>query len=171
MTKVNNSQIPESFVRESQVSIAIQRASLSPCQPDDDALQFWTQAVLTDETALIDKQCELCVRIVDEPEMRELNSQYRQRAGATNVLSFPAETIPQIPGYRLGDLVICAPVVNQQAKEQQKSTESHWAHMIVHGVLHLLGYDHIDTEDAARMEQREILILEKYGFSNPYEVK
>lgn len=158
-------------MRECQVSIDIQRASLSPCQADDDAIQFWTHAVLSDEAALIDQQCELCVRIVDEPEMSELNSQYRQRAGSTNVLSFPAQPIPQIPGYRLGDLVLCAPVVNQQAEEQHKSTESHWAHMIVHGVLHLLGYDHIDARDAAQMEQREILILEKHGFSNPYEVK
>ena len=171
MSRINRNQAPEFIVQESQQSVAIQRASASPCQPDDDTIQFWVHSVLREQTVLTARQFELCVRIVDEPEMCELNSQYRQRTGSTNVLSFPAEMIPAIPGCRLGDLVICAPVVVQQASEQQKSTTAHWAHMVVHGVLHLLGYDHIDAEDAAQMEQCEILILKQLGFSNPYEVK
>jgi probable rRNA maturation factor len=87
------------------------------------------------------------------------------------VLSFAVDKIPEIPVYMLGDLVICAPVVTREAQQQKKTLNSHWAHMVVHGVLHLCGYDHMNQIDAQQMENREMLILDKLGFSNPYEVK
>ncbi len=113
---------------------------------------------------------ELVVRIVDEAESAELNQQYRNKQGPTNVLSFPFEAPAGIPVEELplGDLVISAPVIVREAAEQGKSEEAHWAHMVVHGVLHLLGMDHIEPRDAIVMEQAEIKILASLGFSDPY---
>ncbi len=113
---------------------------------------------------------ELVVRIVDEAESAELNQQYRNKQGATNVLSFPFEAPAGIPAEELplGDLVICAPVIAREAQEQQKSETAHWAHMVVHGVLHLLGMDHIEPRDAILMEQAEIKVLASLGFADPY---
>ncbi len=147
----------------------IQRASQILDLPDDTMFQEWVNAVLAAES--LPAQLELCIRIVDEAEITDLNIKFRQRSGSTNILSFPAENIPEIPEHRLGDLIICAPVVDKQAQQQHKSIVSHWAHMVVHGVLHLCGYDHLNDIDSVEMEQREILILDKLGFSNPYEVK
>ncbi len=149
--------------------IDIQRVSTDSKQPDDSSIQHWLQTTL--ELESLNGQIELCVRIVDESEMRALNQQYRQRSGSTNVLSFAVDKIPEIPVYMLGDLVICAPVVTREAQQQKKTLNSHWAHMVVHGVLHLCGYDHMNQIDAQQMENREMLILDKLGFSNPYEVK
>ncbi len=151
--------------------IDIQRACSGIEQPDDNHLQFWVDSVLQNEPEIQTLQQELCLRIVDEAEIVALNQQYRHRTGSTNVLSFPAENIPEIPENRLGDIVICAQVVNQEACQQNKTPDSHWAHMVVHGVLHLCGYDHLQEQDARLMEDREVLILKKLGFSNPYEVK
>jgi probable rRNA maturation factor len=159
--------------------IDIQRVSVTSQQPDDSTIQQWVQTALHTESQchqigsdqIKDSHIELCVRIVDEAEISALNQQYRQRSGSTNVLSFTAEKIPDIPVRILGDLVICAAVVEQEAQQQGKTLDAHWAHMIIHGVLHLCGYDHIDDIDAERMESREQLILKKLGFSNPYEVK
>lgn len=113
---------------------------------------------------------ELVVRIVDEVEGAELNQQYRNKQGATNVLSFPFEAPAGVPAEELplGDLVICAPVIVREAQEQQKTEEAHWAHMVVHGVLHLLGMDHIDPRGAIVMEQAEIKTLAALGFADPY---
>ena len=115
---------------------------------------------------------ELTIRIVARSESRELNHQYRGKDKSTNVLSFPFEQ-PEFIGEDielplLGDLVICADVVEQEAKQQNKTVEAHWLHMIVHGTLHLLGYDHIDDNEAEEMENLEIKILQKMGFPNPY---
>ena len=112
---------------------------------------------------------QLCVRIVDEAEIIELNARYRARREATNVLSFPADIPPELGIPLLGDVVICAPVVNREAAEQHKETRSHWAHMVVHGTLHLLGFDHQCEEDAAKMESRETRILAALDFPDPYE--
>ena len=114
---------------------------------------------------------EITIRIVDVNEMSELNSHYRQKQGATNVLSFPF-TLPddvELDIPLLGDIVICADVVNREAKEQGKERDAHWAHMIVHGVFHLLGYDHELDHEADIMEAQEITVMQTLGFSNPYQ--
>ena len=101
-------------------------------------------------------------------ESRRLNARYRGRDRPTNVLSFPAERIPGAPAQPLGDLVICPAVLRAEARLQGKSLRAHWAHLIVHGTLHLLGYDHEDSGEAQRMERREITLLRRLGFANPY---
>jgi probable rRNA maturation factor len=129
----------------------------------------------------------MVIRVVDEVEGADLNRRYRDREGPTNVLSFPFDP-PVLPDpdagsstewpddaldwidAQIGDLVICAPVVAREAAEQQKSPRAHWAHMVVHGVLHLLGYDHRDPDEASRMEGLETTILRGLGFPPPYEV-
>ena len=133
--------------------------------PDADSLQRWVAAALRDERA----EAELSVRIVDAPESRELNHRYRQQDKPTNVLSFPSDLPPELEIPLLGDLVVCAPVVAAEAREQGKTLEAHWAHMIVHGTLHLLGYDHIDDSDADVMESLETDILTQLGYPAPYQ--
>jgi probable rRNA maturation factor len=117
---------------------------------------------------------ELAVRVVEPAESRRLNARYRGRNSPTNVLSFP---VPQLPatsaGSRgaprpLGDLVICARVVRDEARQQHKAIRAHWAHLVVHGALHLLGYDHEHDAEARRMERREVAVLKRFGITNPY---
>jgi probable rRNA maturation factor len=112
---------------------------------------------------------ELCVRIVDEPEMRALNARYRGKDYATNVLAFPAELPPGVELPLLGDIAVCAPVVNREAEAQRKAPRAHWAHMLVHGTLHLLGHDHERARDAAAMEALEKRILAGLDFPDPYQ--
>lgn len=135
--------------------------------PKTSLLRKWAKCALSKKI----KSAEVTLRIVDIQEMTELNSTYRKKNGPTNVLSFPfnlPEDIElEIP--LLGDIVICAEVVNKEAKEQGKSQEAHWAHMIVHGIFHLLGYDHETDKEAAAMEANEIEIMHALGFPNPYE--
>lgn len=111
---------------------------------------------------------ELSIRLVDEAESAELNQQYRGKAGPTNVLSFPADLPPDVALPLLGDLVICKQVVEREARGQGKPLGHHWAHMVIHGTLHLLGYDHINDQDAELMEAREIALLEQLRIPNPY---
>ena len=111
---------------------------------------------------------ELCVRVVGPAESRRLNARYRGKDKPTNVLSFPAVELPAGPERPLGDLVICPDVLRVEAREQRKSLRAHWAHLVVHGTLHLVGYDHEDCADADRMERREIAVLRRLGFPNPY---
>lgn len=111
---------------------------------------------------------ELTIRIVDIEEMTELNETYRKKQGPTNVLSFPAEIDPEFDLPLLGDIVICAPVIQQEADNADIDLLAHWAHMVVHGTLHLIGYDHLIEEDAEIMEEREKQILNELGFSDPY---
>lgn len=132
--------------------------------PDNAALKRWVVAALATRRA----NAELSLRIVDDAEMRELNHRYRGADYATNVLSFPAELPPELKLPHLGDIVICAAVVEREAQEQHKSRDAHWAHMIVHGTLHLLGYDHVEDTDADIMEALEIAILRELNFANPY---
>ncbi|MEJ2061249.1 MAG: rRNA maturation RNase YbeY [Gammaproteobacteria bacterium] len=144
--------------------VAIQHAS-EALVPDDEALERWARAAWLGEG-----ETEVGIRIVDEAESAELNGQYRQKPNPTNVLSFPFEQPTNVEGAPyLGDLVICAPVVNREAQEQSKTQEAHWAHMVVHGLLHLQGYDHISEADAERMESLEIEILARLGYADPYE--
>lgn len=148
-----------------QLELDLQIASDTPNLPSADAVERWALAALRDERA----EAELTVRIVDEDESRTLNRDYRGKDKPTNVLSFPFEAPPGVPTTLLGDLVICAPVVAAEAAEQGKPLTAHWAHMVVHGVLHLLGYDHIDDADAEIMEGLEVEILAGLGVPNPYE--
>lgn len=111
---------------------------------------------------------EVGIRIVDREESAALNSAYRGKAGPTNVLSFPFEPPVGVVSPMLGDLVICAPVVAAEAEEQGKPLRSHWAHLTVHGLLHLQGYDHMDETEAREMERLEIRILKKLGIPDPY---
>ncbi len=125
------------------------------------------------ETLSITQPCSVDIRIVGSAEGRELNAHYRNKDYATNVLSFPADLpealLAELDERPLGDLAICAEIVATEAREQGKPLAAHWAHMIVHGGLHLLGYDHIEADDAARMEPLELQILSCLGIDNPYD--
>jgi len=134
--------------------------------PGEAQIRAWVAAALAARMP----EAELTIRIVDEVESEQLNQQYRHKSGPTNVLSFPFETDLPMEIPLLGDIVICAPVVVREALEQHKDLSSHWAHMVLHGTLHLLGYDHISDSDADKMEQTEIQLMQQLGFSNPYEV-
>ncbi len=109
------------------------------------------------------------ILVTTAAEIRQLNKQYRDKDEATNVLSFPMQSPEEVDISLLGDIVLCATVIKQEANQQSKSEESHWAHMVVHGMLHLQGYDHVKNEEAEEMELLEINILDQLGFTNPYE--
>ncbi len=132
--------------------------------PDDETFRHWAETVLAERSEPV----ELVIRLVDEAESRQLNHAYREMDKPTNVLSFPFEAPVQVPTPLLGDLVICAPVVAGEARQQGKSLRAHWAHMVIHGLLHLLGYDHQTDEEAQRMESRERELLSQLHFPDPY---
>ncbi|MGG4607721.1 rRNA maturation RNase YbeY [Providencia sp. Me31A] len=132
--------------------------------PSEALFERWLAAVLPKFQA----QSEVTIRIVDEAESHHLNLTYRGKDKPTNVLSFPFEAPPEIELPLLGDLIICRQVVEQEAVEQQKTAEEHWAHMVVHGCLHLLGYDHIEDDEAEEMEGLETEILAELGYNDPY---
>lgn len=133
--------------------------------PDEAAVRRWVAAALAGRC----EEAQLTVRITDEAEITDLNRTYRGKDYATNVLSFPFEAPPGVELPLLGDIVICAAVVAQEAQQQGKPLEAHWAHMLIHGTLHLLGYDHIEEAEAAEMEGLEIELLTGLGYANPYE--
>lgn len=145
--------------------IDMENASSSQLVPGCELVQLWADAALTE----LDGEAELSVRIVDAEESAELNWQYRHKQGPTNVLSFPADLPEELNLPLLGDLVICAPVVEREAMEQAKRPDAHWAHMVVHGCLHLIGYDHIANDEAEIMETLETRILVGLGFPPPYQ--
>jgi probable rRNA maturation factor len=132
--------------------------------PSADQLQCWVDTALNG----FQSDAEIVIRIVDESESADLNQRYRHKQGATNILSFPADLPEGMDINLLGDLVVCAPVLAREANEQSKALHDHWAHIIIHGVLHLLGYDHIDEEEAEFMENKEIALLAKLNIGNPY---
>jgi probable rRNA maturation factor len=144
--------------------------------PKEEDIQLWLDTLLSYKT--LNKK-EITVRIVDEAEIQQLNQQYRGKDKSTNVLSFPFDMpefalpddveIDESMSHFLGDIVICAQVVTQESKEQNKPLSHHWAHMLVHGTLHLLGYDHIEDEEAEEMEGIEIAILQKLAIDDPYQ--
>lgn len=147
------------------VNLEVQRVSRSQNLPDDTQISHWCELALRQRQ----QPSELCIRIVDEAEGRELNLQWRGKDYATNVLSFAADIpdgILDIP--LLGDLVICAPVVEREASEQHKPLPAHWAHMVIHGCLHLLGYDHLEDAEAEEMENLERQLLAECGYDDPY---
>ncbi len=134
--------------------------------PTNALFEKWAGAVLAQQSV---GDAELHVRIVDKDESQSLNKAYRDKEAPTNVLSFTLE-VPQFVRPRiLGDLVICAEVVDAEARAQNKLPDAHWAHTVVHGVLHLLGFDHQDDEQARHMEGLEAKIMQTIGFANPYE--
>lgn len=143
----------------------IQHACEDADVPDDESLQQWVELVLEE----LGRAGSLVIRLVDEAESQQLNFQYRHKNAPTNVLSFPFEAPVQVEDNYLGDIVICVPVVIREAAEQGKPANWHWAHMVIHGMLHLLGFDHINEVDAKIMEQQEITLLQKLGINNPYE--
>ena len=146
--------------------VDIQCASAEPV-PDEDDLRSWIAAAVADRDSRGDT--EISLRLVDREEMSRLNRSFRDREGPTNVLSFPADLPPELGLPLLGDIVICAPVVRSEAAAQGKDENAHWAHMTVHGTLHLLGYDHIEESDADFMETAETAILAQLDYANPYE--
>ena len=162
MTKQVRTEVPM------QAEFEIQRATTNITTPDDDQFQRWINAV----PGAGDSKIFLTIRIVDEQEAQRFNREYRNRDYATNVLSFPAELPEGLPvefrQSQLGDILICAPVVVCEALEQQRPEADHWAHLTIHGILHLLGYDHEQPDEAAVMESLETEILEKVGVSDPY---
>ncbi|MEM6160027.1 rRNA maturation RNase YbeY [Erwinia sp. P6884] len=132
--------------------------------PAESDFRRWLEAVLPQ----FQEESEVTVRVVDEAESRELNHTYRGKDKPTNVLSFPFEAPPGIELPLLGDLIICRQVVEQEAEEQEKPLLAHWAHMVVHGSLHLLGYDHIEDDEAEEMEGIETEIMLALGYDDPY---
>ena len=131
--------------------------------PDAALVQQWAE-----KACLCDDQVITSVQIVSKDEMHELNNTWRGKNRPTNVLSFPMQSPDEVDPKILGDLVLCADVINTEARQQHKPDQAHWAHMVVHGMLHLQGYDHIDEHQADEMEALEIRILEQLGFDNPY---
>lgn len=155
------------------LTVDIQHACSAESLPSDEEIHSWALAALNaasgEDYSLQDAdEKELSIRIVDPEEIQQLNQQYRNKDKPTNVLSFPCELPPGVDVPLLGDLVICAQVVRDEAIEQRKSEVSHWAHMIVHGTLHLLGYDHIEDDEADQMESLETQIIQTLGFPEPY---
>ena len=132
--------------------------------PDPGLLQNWAAAAYLDKTPAI-----ASLLVTTAAEIQQLNKQYRDKDRATNVLSFAMQSPEEVDICLLGDIVLCAAVIRQEAVQQSKSSSAHWAHMVVHGMLHLQGYDHIDDSEAEVMEALEIKIMKQLGFDSPYE--
>ena len=154
-----------------KVDIAIQTACQTDSLPDTQSMQHWIETAIQHSEKAPGDSLEMTVRIVDEQEGSELNQQWRNKTGPTNVLSFPYledDVNEALSETLLGDIVICAPVVQKEAEEQDKKEDAHWAHLLIHGTLHLLGFDHIQTDDAEIMEGLERSILANLGYADPY---
>ena len=153
-------------MNEIDVQYAIEKSSSLPSETQ---ISNWVNSALSRH----ETDGGLTVRITDEAEITELNRDYRNQDKPTNVLSFPmdlsVELSEEIGISMLGDIIICAPVVEREAAEQNKPLQSHWAHMVIHGTLHLLGYDHIEDEEAEEMESLEIEIMHGLGYKDPYQ--
>jgi probable rRNA maturation factor len=145
------------------ITIDLQNDAALECLPLKQQFQEWVAAALQESHS----ELEQTIRIVDETESRDLNSRFRDKDNATNVLAFPSDS--DLLDYDcLGDLVICAPIVVAEATAQGKPVEAHWAHLVVHGMLHLQGFDHNNEDETVQMEALEINILNILGYTNPY---
>ena len=155
------------------LTLDVQIACDDPDIPDEVQMRAWIAAALEASGRDGDAHVEVAVRVVDAEEIQTLNELYRQQDKPTNVLSFPVDAagMPGDEVATLGDVVVCAPVVRAEAEEQGKPLASHWAHLLVHGTLHLLGYDHEAETEAALMEGLEATILAQRGIANPYASK
>lgn len=147
-----------------KLMLQVEYASRRPA-PRRAAIARWARAAVE---GLRRARIAIGVRIVNEAESAGLNERYRGKHGPTNVLAFPFEAPRGISTDTLGDLIICAPIVNREARMQGKSESAHWAHMIVHGIMHLRGYDHQTSREASVMERRETAILRRLGYADPY---
>lgn len=146
--------------------VTLQKATREKIFPSDVDFSRWAGAALAGRR----DSAELTIRIVDEDEGTDLNRRYSHKDFATNVLSFPVQLPAGVTSTLLGDLVMCAPVVIHEAAEQGKTPEAHWAHLTIHGILHLLGYDHKTDAQAAEMESLEASILASLGYPDPYSM-
>lgn len=151
-------------IKEKRIKITIQALTSNTFIPSRYFLQRWVNKALSKQVGTN----AVNIRLVSKKESAALNSTYRHKNDPTNILSFPFEPPPGVSSAFLGDLVICAPLVNQQAKQQAKTPLTHWAHLVIHGCLHLIGYDHVHDKDATKMETLEIQLLEDLGYENPY---
>jgi probable rRNA maturation factor len=147
-----------------RLNLDVSYASRRPWVPGPRLLAAWASAALRP----IRRPSVLSVRIVGKVRSRSLNARYRHKNKPTNVLSFAGAGASPDGRFFLGELVICAPVVAREAEAQNKTLKAHWAHMTIHGVLHLLGFDHEGAQEAAKMASREVQILDRLGFSDPY---
>lgn len=147
------------------ITVDIDNVSANKNVPSHSELASWCEHVLIRESKI---DAELSIRIVDKDEIQQLNKNYRNKNKPTNVLSFPADLPEAVQLPLLGDIIICAPIVEEEALAQQKELKSHWAHMLIHGTLHLLGHDHIDDNEAEIMEATEIQLMNGLGFVSPY---
>ena len=160
MSRINDFDIMPVTI---DVSISEDAESAQDDVPEPAQLQTWAAAAYLNNVPAV-----ASIRVTTLDEIQQLNKQYRDKDKATNVLSFPMLSPEEVDICLLGDIVLCAPVIKQEAKQQSKPETSHWAHMVVHGMLHLQGYDHIKNDEAEKMEQLEIKILNQLGFANPY---
>ncbi len=141
----------------------------TPCElPTKEQFQLWVDTALAEVNNTPNQDFELTIRLVNSEESQQLNSQYRGKDKATNVLSFPFEVPDGIELNLLGDLIICIEVMKEEAQSQNKTLFDHWAHLVIHGCLHLVGFDHISDSEALEMEAIEITVLAKLGIDNPY---
>ncbi|MGV6808082.1 MAG: rRNA maturation RNase YbeY [bacterium] len=146
------------------ITLHFENASGDAAIPDEEDVHRWASLALSNRHP----DAELCIRVVSADESAALNGQYRNRNTPTNVLSFPSDLPADIPSNLIGDLAICADVVGREARDQGKSLQAHWAHMVIHGCLHLLGYDHQTDQEAEAMESLEIALLDQLGVNDPY---
>ena len=142
-----------------RLSLTVQFVSASKQLPSRIQIKQWI-------TSTLDCDAEMTLRIVDQTEAQSLNREFRNKDYATNVLTFPLDIDPML----MGDIVLCAPVVEQEARDQNKSLEAHYAHLIIHGTLHLMGYDHESDEEAEEMEALETQIVTHLGYADPYRI-
>lgn len=168
-TTASRARLPGPVTSAANASVDIQLAASGDDIPDVATVREWVRQAL--DFAGVSGVLEVSVRVVDTDEMQVLNRRYRDRDRPTNVLSFPAGAVAGLPDGEsgpLGDIVVCAAVVSREAAEQRKPVAEHWAHMLVHGTLHLLGYDHEQDGEAREMEALEVQILGAYGIPDPY---
>ena len=158
-------KLKQQIVIDLEHVIDVDWVSTSTLKVESDLISHWAVLALNHCSAV---PTEISVKVVDKAEIRQLNAEYRGKQSETNVLSFPLGVQTENEKKLLGDLVICADVVQEEALAQNKLSSAHFAHMVVHGVLHLLGYDHIKEDDAEVMEEKEIKILRDIGIANPY---
>jgi probable rRNA maturation factor len=164
MKRSRPTKTPNAAVRKARFELLMGIATRAHWTPSKRQFQTWIQAALPRRFAA----ASLSIRVVGNAASQRLNARYRRKNKPTNVLSFAGSGPLPDGQYLLGDLVICAPVVAREARAQRKGLQAHWAHMTVHGVLHLVGMDHMRASEALKMESKEIQILDRLGFSDPY---